>query len=285
MIRFSLVLSFSGVMSKRSTPSGSGQSTPSSKKARKRKTERTVWNTPDDWETLLAESTLSTSSISTRRPRLRGLPTLAKCCQESAARSFKRLWEAGQTQVQGEIIVGPGRWWKDDWAWVPDHLKLGVRDAVFRYWGGSLSLQMLQEVGHSLVAPSCVFCSFHSSFSGLHRPARTQASWRLTACCSKYQASQACSSLRIHSRWCHPSGSHARASSDRYRYSRSPLPSTESRDYQPKGLLVSRIEDRRYHHQALPTDTTSQHQRHKGYIQRCQGSPGSIRATAVQLQD
>jgi len=41
--------------------------------------------------------------------------------------------------VSGEV-------WREMWDWVPDHLKVGVRDAVFRNWGGYLKPGMLSSV-------------------------------------------------------------------------------------------------------------------------------------------
>ncbi|KAK6908034.1 hypothetical protein I203_102035 [Kwoniella mangroviensis CBS 8507] len=134
---------------KRSLPAGKTTNSPSKSKRsrlsntsttpRKRtKVQRSIWNSTDDWDTLISESQLSTSSISIRPPRLRELPTLVKCCSESIARGFKKLWD-----VSGD---GTGAEFKAAWGFLPNHLKEGIRDSVFRYWGGFLTVKILAEV-------------------------------------------------------------------------------------------------------------------------------------------
>ncbi|WWC96255.1 hypothetical protein V866_003122 [Kwoniella sp. B9012] len=119
--------------SKRSRPSNTS-TTP-----RKRtKVQRSIWNSKDDWDTLISESQLSTSSISIRPPRLRELPTLVKCCTESIARGFKRLWDVSGDETGAEF--------KAAWGYLPSHLKEGIRDSAFRYWGGFLTVKILAEV-------------------------------------------------------------------------------------------------------------------------------------------
>lgn len=117
-----------------------------SPKKRSVKVERSIWNAKDDWDTLVAESSLSTSSVSARPSRPRGLHSLVKCASDAAARGFKLLWEEGQIVTDDEVIIGPGQRWKAAWGGVPDHLKLRVRDAIFRWWGGHINLSMLQQV-------------------------------------------------------------------------------------------------------------------------------------------
>lgn len=122
------------------------------KKRPRLRTERSVWNGADDWNKLVADSTLSTSSVSTRRPHPRGLPTLARCASDAAARGFETIWTADSTLVAGDEpaqfanMKGFGRYWKYDWEVVPDHLREGVRDAVFRLWGRMLSLDIVRVV-------------------------------------------------------------------------------------------------------------------------------------------
>jgi len=101
-----------------------------------------IWNGPDDWPQLVADSSLSTSSISTRAPRPRGLHTLSRCATDAAARDFKTLWED----------IADGRTWKEWWNLVPDHLKVGVRDGVFKLWGGYLTQAVIREVCHKVGA-------------------------------------------------------------------------------------------------------------------------------------
>lgn len=123
--------------------------TDSDRPAKRRKTtwtsNRSIWNSPDDWDSLVSTSRLSTASVSLRRPRPYGLPTLVSCAIDVSARSFKWLWEiptpggfAGQTVL--------GEYWKDGWEWVPDHLKVLVREKVFEYWGEYITSEMLREV-------------------------------------------------------------------------------------------------------------------------------------------
>ena len=109
---------------------------------------RSIWNSVDDWDQLVADSQLSTASISSRKPRPRGVSTLVRCAADAAARGFKRIWEeTGYARQAGvDAGAGSGVYWKESWMWVPDHLKEGVRDAVFRYWGGYLTPEVIQEV-------------------------------------------------------------------------------------------------------------------------------------------
>lgn len=110
---------------------------------------RNIWNSADDWDTLVAESQLSTASISLRRSRPRGLQSLVCCATEACARSFKRIWEVPTPGgFVGQTVLG--EYWKDGWAWVPDHLKADVRDKVFRYWGEYVTASMLSEVSRLL---------------------------------------------------------------------------------------------------------------------------------------
>ncbi|WWC88536.1 uncharacterized protein L201_003447 [Kwoniella dendrophila CBS 6074] len=122
------------------------KSKPSNKKAkvssRKKskpsiRSQRSIWNSKDDWDTLVAESSLSTSSISTRQPRFRGLPTLVECTTKSISRSFKRLWESG---------VGDGKEFRLAWEYLPNHLKEGIRDNVYKLWGSYLTVKIISEV-------------------------------------------------------------------------------------------------------------------------------------------
>lgn len=116
--------------------------------------DRSVWNKADDWDKLVADSTLSTSSVSGRRPYPRGLPSLARCASDAAARGFEAIWTADATLAQGDEraqssnMRGFGRYWKYDWEVVPDHLKEGVRDAVFRMWGRMLSFDIVRVVSY-----------------------------------------------------------------------------------------------------------------------------------------
>ena len=120
-----------------------GKTTP---KKRCVRAERSVWNSKDDWETLVADSALSTSSVSTRPPRPRGLHSLVKCASDAAARGFKRLWEDGVVMSDGAVVYGAGKRWKIAWEGIPDHLKVGLRDGIFKWWGSYVTLSMLQEV-------------------------------------------------------------------------------------------------------------------------------------------
>lgn len=107
------------------------------------RTARSIWNSADDWDTLVAESQLSTSSISSRRPPPAGLKSLTRYCAEVVGRAFKRLWEIDQGGVLGTS-------WKYAWTEVPDRLKLFVREEVFRHWGGYLTTAMISDVSLSL---------------------------------------------------------------------------------------------------------------------------------------
>lgn len=126
---------------------GSSTAQPPRKRAKiKPDRPKSIWNTADDWDQLVADSALSTSSISSRPPALRGRLSLTRCCAESAGRGFKALWEYGQEIRDDKVIVGPGRYWKAAWEEVPDHLKVMVKERVVRYWGGWLSLAMISDV-------------------------------------------------------------------------------------------------------------------------------------------
>ncbi|WWC62760.1 uncharacterized protein I303_105357 [Kwoniella dejecticola CBS 10117] len=128
--------------SKRSNPTSSKSSPrkkqkPSNTSKAKRliKVQRSVWNSKDDWDQLVSDSALSTSSVSTRSPRLRGLPTLVKCAVNSISRGFKRLWE-----------IDEGYSFNIAWDFLPPHLKSEVREMVFKWWGSFLTLKILSEV-------------------------------------------------------------------------------------------------------------------------------------------
>lgn len=113
--------------------------------AKKRRTTggyRSLFAGPDDWDKLVADSSLSTSSVSIRRPRPNGLQSLTRCSQLAASRHFKQLWEDGN---------GGGEMWKADWAWLDDRLKDGIRENVYRAWGGFLTPEILKSV--SMLSP------------------------------------------------------------------------------------------------------------------------------------
>ncbi|WVF68969.1 hypothetical protein IAT40_003743 [Kwoniella sp. CBS 6097] len=128
--------------SRSATPAKLATVTSKSKKTKyKSKTKsKSIWNSKDDWETLVSESSLSTSSISLRPPRLHGtgngakLPSLARCCTRCIARHFKGLWELD------------GQDFKVAWREVPDKLKEDVRDEVYKWWGGYLTLRLIIDV-------------------------------------------------------------------------------------------------------------------------------------------
>nr|XP_031864346.1 uncharacterized protein CI109_000259 [Kwoniella shandongensis]KAA5531418.1 hypothetical protein CI109_000259 [Kwoniella shandongensis] len=128
------------------TPITSSPSPSKKPKTNRYKTSRSIWTSTEDWDTLVTESALSTSSISTRAPRPRGLHSLVKCATDAAGRGFKRLWEQGEVVADGEVVVGPGKGWREAWLYLPDHLKEGVRDRIFRWWGGYLTLQLIHEL-------------------------------------------------------------------------------------------------------------------------------------------
>jgi hypothetical protein len=124
---------------KRKATSSNKAPTPKKRKA------QSIWNTPDDWPQLISDSSLSTSSISTRLPRPRGLQSLVKCASDAASRGFKILWEdVGEVTVGGKV---GGRRWKEWWGVIPDHLKIGIRESVYKLWGGHLSQAIIHEVG------------------------------------------------------------------------------------------------------------------------------------------
>lgn len=104
-------------------------------KSRKPKRPRSVWDSKDDWDTLVAESQLSTASISTRKPPPAGLKSLTSYCAEVAGRAFKGFWELDE-----------GVSWRYAWDGVPNDHKILVRDKVFKYWGSYLTTSMISEV-------------------------------------------------------------------------------------------------------------------------------------------
>lgn len=120
-----------------------------------------VWTHKDDWSTLLSDSSLSTSSISTRPPRFRTFPTLTRCASDAVVRGFPSCWRlAGHTDrvtkySESDEIVKEDweRWWKEWWERVPPRLQEMVRDGVFKKWGAALSIPVIHEV------------SFFSSFT------------------------------------------------------------------------------------------------------------------------
>lgn len=156
-------------------------STPSPAKRRKLahpkglfRTGRSVWNSTDDWDELVATSSLSTSSVSTRPPRPRALPSLAKSAEDVAVRHFRMLWADGKSSEPAELDpederggkrkkTGKGTarerkernerqeenqkgWWELQWPHVPDHLKARVTDGIMRMHGGWLSLDVIRKV-------------------------------------------------------------------------------------------------------------------------------------------
>jgi hypothetical protein len=136
---------------KRSAATSSTPGKGTSRVRKKVKTQRSIWNYQDDWDQLVQDSALSTSSISTRRPVVRGMQSLTRCCAESAGRGFKALWEYGQEISDGKVVTGPGKYWKIAWEGTSDHLKLLVRERVYRYWGSYLTSKMVSEVSHDRV--------------------------------------------------------------------------------------------------------------------------------------
>ncbi|WVQ85049.1 hypothetical protein IAT38_007213 [Cryptococcus sp. DSM 104549] len=129
-----------------SDPSPSKRAKTNHPTRRKTKGERSIWNSVDDWDTLVADSSLSTSSVSRRRPRPRGLHTLVRCAADAAARGFRMLWDQGEVRAEGDTIVGPGVEWRESWAMLPEHLQEMVRDGIFKRWGGLLTIQMLHDL-------------------------------------------------------------------------------------------------------------------------------------------
>ncbi|KAK8858720.1 hypothetical protein IAR55_002949 [Kwoniella newhampshirensis] len=129
-------------------PSSKKAKSSRSRKERSFRTTRSIWTSAssENWNTLVTESSLSTSSISTRPPRPRGIHALVRCATDAVGRGFKVLWEDGDMISDGEIVVGPGRRFKEDWMYVPNHLKVGVRDKIFRLWGGYLTISMIHEL-------------------------------------------------------------------------------------------------------------------------------------------
>ena len=118
-------------------PSKRGQATPNRPAKRSRRNERSVWNSTDDWDELVQASTLSTSSISARRPRPYGLVSLKQASVQAAVRSFKRIFETHES------------WWIAEWRNLPDAHKAAVRDGIFRMWGSVLSIERIREVSES----------------------------------------------------------------------------------------------------------------------------------------
>lgn len=116
-------------------------------KGRKAKRPRSIWDSKDDWDTLVAESQLSTASISRRKPPPAGLKGLKSYCAEVAGRAFKAFWELDE-----------GVSWRYAWDGVPDDHKILVRDEVFRYWGSYLTPPMISDV--SAVSRQCSTESF-----------------------------------------------------------------------------------------------------------------------------
>ncbi|WVQ96485.1 hypothetical protein IAU59_003590 [Kwoniella sp. CBS 9459] len=146
----------------RPSPSGNKSRSPSKfpitkkikYKYKSRPTNRSIWNSTDDWETLVSNSTLSTSSISLRPPRFGGggigLPSLTRCCTRCIARHFKGLWEAdaaqGSAVADAQVTMTMGEDFRLAWKEVPDRLKEAVRDEVIEWWGGYLALRMIIDV-------------------------------------------------------------------------------------------------------------------------------------------
>ncbi|WVQ73244.1 hypothetical protein IAR50_002812 [Cryptococcus sp. DSM 104548] len=113
---------------------------------RRQRTDKSVWNSKDDWDTLVAESSLSTSSVSLRKPRFRSFPTLTKCSVDSIVRGFKAFYGDGQARQEEAVAEEWRKWWKAEWAEIPGHLKEMVRDGIYRRWGGIISLQLIHEL-------------------------------------------------------------------------------------------------------------------------------------------
>lgn len=130
-----------------SSSSGTGARPPKRQKIGGTKS-RTIWNSRDDWDELVATSSLSTASVSTRRPLPRGLVSLSKAAEDVAVRYFKMLYEAGQV-VDYSGKLGKG-WWETEWAYIPDDAKKRIRDGVFRTHGSYLSLDVLRRVSLNL---------------------------------------------------------------------------------------------------------------------------------------
>jgi hypothetical protein len=139
----------------------SSSASPHTKKRKARSTtSRSIWNRADDWDQLVADSALSTTSESVRRPRPKGISTLTKCACQVVGRNFKLLWEEGEV-VLGDVPFikrarrrspgaleassdSAGLSFKVAWNALPDHLKIMVRDSVFHLSGSLLNLSMLQ---------------------------------------------------------------------------------------------------------------------------------------------
>ncbi|ODO10010.1 hypothetical protein I350_02234 [Cryptococcus amylolentus CBS 6273] len=113
---------------------------------RKQRTDKSVWNSKDDWDTLVAESSLSTSSVSLRKPRFRSFPSLTKASVDAIVRGFKAFYGDGQAGQDEAVADEWRKWWRTEWAEIPGHLKEMVRDGIYKKWGGILSLQLLQEL-------------------------------------------------------------------------------------------------------------------------------------------
>ncbi|TYJ58597.1 hypothetical protein B9479_000808 [Cryptococcus floricola] len=113
---------------------------------RKQRTDKSVWNSKDDWDTLVAESSLSTSSVSLRKPRFRSFPSLTKSSVDAIVRGFKVFYGDGQAGQDEGVADEWRKWWRAEWAEIPGHLKEMVRDGIYKRWGGILSLQLLREL-------------------------------------------------------------------------------------------------------------------------------------------
>ncbi|ODO05171.1 hypothetical protein L198_01859 [Cryptococcus wingfieldii CBS 7118] len=113
---------------------------------RKQRTDKSVWNSKDDWDTLVAESSLSTSSVSLRKPRFRSFPSLTNISVDVIVRSFKAFYGDGQAGQDEAVADEWRKWWRTEWAEIPGHLKEMVRDGIYKRWGAILSLQLLREL-------------------------------------------------------------------------------------------------------------------------------------------
>lgn len=117
---------------------------PSFRPAKRARTNRSVFNSTDHWDELVTSSQLSTASVSTRPARPRGLQTLAVCAEHAAVRNFKRLYEEGKVRVEGK--PAEKGWWETEWEDMPDHLRLRVREGVYKRYGGVLKLDVIRDV-------------------------------------------------------------------------------------------------------------------------------------------
>ncbi|KAL7423048.1 hypothetical protein Q5752_002347 [Cryptotrichosporon argae] len=103
------------------------------KRKSKVKPAHSIWDGADDWAQLVADSALSTSSVSVRAPRPRGVHTLARCAQDAAARSWRRMRDEDASA------------WRAAWAGVPPHLQAGVRDGVFKWHADVLTAAIVRD--------------------------------------------------------------------------------------------------------------------------------------------